>query len=159
MAYSYNTGSVFTDPSVPVEDFRAQFHTQALSYYRSFDFAGRSANITALVPYALGNFSAKVAGTQTDVYRSGIADSRVRLAVNLWGGPAMNPNTLFSRATEWLSTRYHMPTDVIESDWNWEGARNLGSFALVTGLRIANQENMPAWKPGSPYRRPAAQRN
>ena len=72
----------------------------------------------------------------------------------LWGGPAMDPNTLFSRATEWLNTRYHMPTDVIESDWNWEGARNLGSFALVTGLRIANQENMPTWKPGAQYRRP-----
>ena len=90
MVYGFNSGSVFTDPSVPIEDFRARFHTQALSYYRSFDLDGRSANITALVPYALGNFGAKVAGTQTDVYRSGLADSRIRLAVNLWGGPAMH---------------------------------------------------------------------
>jgi hypothetical protein len=73
-----------------VEDFSARFHTQVLSYYRSFELVGRSANITAAVPYALGNFSAKVAGTQTDVYRSGLADSRIRVAVNLWGGPAMH---------------------------------------------------------------------
>jgi hypothetical protein len=29
----------------------------------------------------------------------------------------------------------------------------LAAFGLVTGLRIANQELMPAWKPGSPYKR------
>jgi hypothetical protein len=101
LAYSFNSGSVFVDPSVPVEDFSARFHTQILSYYRSFDLAGRSANITAVVPYAIGNFSATVAGSQASVYRSGLADSRVRLAVNLWGGPAMHTREFVG----WKETR------------------------------------------------------
>src|ERR1041385_3630100 len=79
-------------------------------------------------------------------------------AIFLVGGPDMNPNVLFARAREWQETRYHTPADVIEADWDWEGARMLGSFALVAGLRIANQETMPKWKPGSPYHRPSPSR-
>ena len=75
-------------------------------------------------------------------------------AIFLLGGPDMNPNVLFARARGWQETRYHTPADVIEADWDWEGARMLASFALVAGLRIANQESMPNWNPGSPYKRP-----
>ena len=74
-------------------------------------------------------------------------------AIFLLGGPAINPNVLFARATEWQKTRYHTPADVIQSDWDWEGPGMLASFALVAGMRIANQEKMPSWKPGSPYKR------
>jgi peptidase M28-like protein len=76
-------------------------------------------------------------------------------AIFLLGGPAMNPNVLFARARKWQETRYHTPADVIEADWDWEGARMLASFALVAGKRIADQETMPNWKPGSPYTRPS----
>ena len=75
-------------------------------------------------------------------------------AIFLLGGPAMNPNVLFARARQWQETRYHTPADVIEADWDWEGARMLASFALMTGRRIADAERMPNWKPGSPYKRP-----
>lgn len=76
-------------------------------------------------------------------------------AIFLLGGPAMNPNVLFARAREWQETRYHTPSDVIDAHWDWEGARMLASFALVAGMRIADQETMPRWKPGSPYNRPS----
>src|ERR1041385_7061686 len=72
----------------------------------------------------------------------------------LLGGPAMNPNVLFARAKEWQEERYHTPADLIQADWNWDGAELLASFALAAGTRIANQEKMPDWKPGSPYSRP-----
>jgi hypothetical protein len=44
-----------------------------------------------LFPYALANAQGTVAGSAEKVYRSGLADSRVRLAVNLKGGRAMAP--------------------------------------------------------------------
>jgi len=75
---------------VPLEDFRARYHAETLSYFYSFDTLGRSSNITLILPYAVGNFDATVVGQQTSVYRSGLADSRVRFALNLWGGPAMH---------------------------------------------------------------------
>jgi len=81
---------VFTDPNVPITDFKARFDVVILSYTRSFALFGRSANIVGSVPYAVGNFHAIVVGTQKSVYRSGLADGRIRLAINLRGGPAMD---------------------------------------------------------------------
>ena len=89
LSYSFFDGSVFTDPTLPIQDFKARYHAGVFSYYRAFNFFGRSANVTGSLPYALGNFQATVAGEENRVYRSGLADARVRLSVNLKGGPAM----------------------------------------------------------------------
>ena len=88
---SFFDGSVFTDPTAPLTDFKARFDTPALSYTRAVDFFGRSANVVAAMPYALGNFRATVAGADAHEYRSGLADARVRFSVNLRGAPAMRP--------------------------------------------------------------------
>jgi len=90
LSYSFFAGSVFTDPTLPIQDFKARYHAEVLSYYHALSFFGRSANVTGSLPYALGNFQAIVAGAENRVYRSGLADARVRFAVNLKGGPAMS---------------------------------------------------------------------
>ena len=89
LTYSFNDGSVFVDPSLPIEDLKITFQIQAISYYHAYNLWGRSSNVTFLVPYALGNASGIVAGSRAAVYRSGLADSRIRFAVNLKGGPAL----------------------------------------------------------------------
>jgi len=88
---SFFDGSVFTDPTAPLTDFKARFDTTVLSYSRAFEFFRRSANVVASMPYAVGNFRATVAGDDARVYRSGLADARVRFSVNLRGAPAMHP--------------------------------------------------------------------
>src|SRR5262249_20514954 len=76
-------------------------------------------------------------------------------ALFLIGGPKIdNLTELLKRANSWLTTRYHMSTDTVQLDWDWEGVRTLSKLGLITCLRIANQEAMPAWKPDSPYNRP-----
>ena len=60
-----------------------------LSYYHSFSFLGRSANMNVSLPYAVGNFQGNVAGQPQQIYRSGLLDSTSRVSVNLKGGPAM----------------------------------------------------------------------
>ena len=72
-------------------------------------------------------------------------------ALFLVGGPGED---ITERARKFLTTDYHMPTDIVQPDWDWEGARTLAAFGLITGMRIANQEAMPAWKADSPYNRP-----
>ena len=59
------------------------------SYYHLFGLFGRSANVTASLPYAVGNFSGSVLGNQRSIYRSGLLDFSARISVNLKGGPAM----------------------------------------------------------------------
>ena len=90
LSYSFNQGSVFVDPDVPIQSPSVQFETGAISYYHSFGIFGRSANITGLVPYAFGTAQGQISGASTAIYRSGLADSRVRFAVNLMGGPVVS---------------------------------------------------------------------
>jgi len=75
-------------------------------------------------------------------------------ALYLIGAPAGNLLALMPRAAKWLVTDYHMPTDTVQQDWNWEGARGLAVTGMIASLRIANQDAMPAWKQSSPYNRP-----
>ncbi len=89
ISYVWNNGELVFDPAVPIKDAKGRFSLSILSYYHSYSLFGRSANIVVSVPYALGNFHGEVAGTFADAYRSGLADSRVRVSVNLRGGPAM----------------------------------------------------------------------
>lgn len=96
VTYSYNDGSVFVDPTLPVEDLKIRFQTEVISYYRTYGLWGRSSNITLLLPYALADAQGTVAGTATRVYRSGLADGRIRFAINLKGGPAVAPSDFAS---------------------------------------------------------------
>jgi hypothetical protein len=90
LSYTYQYGDVLFDPSVPITNAGSQLNVALVSYYHSFGILGRFANVTAVLPYAVGNFSGTVAGAGASIYRSGSADSGFRLAANLKGGPAMN---------------------------------------------------------------------
>jgi hypothetical protein len=48
---------------------------------------------------------------------------------------------------------YHQPTDTVRDNWNWEGARAVAVLGAAIGLRVANQDVMPAWLPSSPFNR------
>ena len=90
----YDGGLNFTG-SIPVIA-TGRYNVSIFSYYHSLSFFGRSANITASLPYAVGNFEAAALGKQRSAYRSGLADLAVRFSVNLKGGPAM-PVEQFSK--------------------------------------------------------------
>ena len=61
-----------------------------VALYHSLSFFGRSANVTATLPYGVGNFKGTAFGAETSVYRSGLFDSVYRFSVNLKGAPAMS---------------------------------------------------------------------
>jgi hypothetical protein len=88
-AYSPSpTGALF-DPSIPVTDVVARINAGAALYGRTFGLFGRAANVGFAIPYVIGTLEGNLASEFTSVRRSGLADSRVRLAVNLVGGPAL----------------------------------------------------------------------
>jgi hypothetical protein len=89
LTYSHFSGNVLFDGSVPITGARASINMPIFSYYHSLNFFGRSANITVVVPYGIGNFDGTVAGVPKYAYRSGSLDGFLRFAVNLKGGPAM----------------------------------------------------------------------
>lgn len=88
---AFYDGNINFNGALPVSDAKGTYFVPIFSYYHSFDFFGRSANVVASLPYAVGNFDGTVAGAGTNLYRSGLVDSVFRLSINLKGGPAMSP--------------------------------------------------------------------
>lgn len=91
LSYGRSSGGVLFDPSLPVEDVHATIHSGALLYGHSFGLFGRSANAVAALPYAWGNMDGLLQGQYQRITRSGLADLRGQLSVNLLGGPALAP--------------------------------------------------------------------
>jgi len=90
LTYSFNDGGILLNNVLPVTNGTAAIHISVFSYYHSLSFFGRSANITASLPYSIGNFQGKFMDSETKLYRSGLVDSSFRFSVNLKGGPAMS---------------------------------------------------------------------
>src|SRR3954447_5792181 len=91
VTYSFFSGNLDFQGAVPITDARGSVNVPIIALYHSFNMFGRSANITAGLPYGEGNFHGNVLGNETNASRSGLFDSVYRLSVNLVGGPAMEP--------------------------------------------------------------------
>jgi len=91
VSYSFYDGSVLFDGAVPITGAKTMVNVPTFSYYHAFNFFGRSANITASLPYGVGHYQGRVIGVEREAYRSGLFDAEFRFSVNLKGGPAMTP--------------------------------------------------------------------
>ncbi len=91
LSWSFFRGGLNLPGELPISDATGTFSVQAITYYRSFSFFGRSANVAVGLPYGIGNFQGTLeGGTVQEAYRSGLLDTGIRFAVNLKGGPAMS---------------------------------------------------------------------
>jgi Peptidase family M28 len=75
-------------------------------------------------------------------------------ALMLMGGPEGDVSTWIPRAKKWMETDYHSPSDTVKPDWNWTGPQTLAQVGMIIGLRVANAEAMPAWRPTSTFNKP-----
>jgi Putative MetA-pathway of phenol degradation len=89
VGFGRTTGSVVFDPSLPIKDVRARINGTTLLYGHTFGLWGRSASAGLGLPYVWGTVAGEVQEERREIRRSGLADMRARLAVNLLGGPAM----------------------------------------------------------------------
>jgi hypothetical protein len=94
LTWSFYDGGVDFNGTVPIGNATGTYYVSIFSYYHALNFFGRSANITASLPYAVGNFQGEVSGQPRSIYRSGLLDSTFRFSVNLMGGPAMQPKEM-----------------------------------------------------------------
>jgi hypothetical protein len=91
VADTYSYGDLTFDPSLPVSNATARINASAFAYVRTLGIAGRSASLSFALPYARGHLEGLYLGQPQALYRSGVADPRFRIAVNLLGAPAMTP--------------------------------------------------------------------
>ena len=95
LTWGFYDGGLNLNGAAPVKNATGTYNVPVFTVYHSFNFFGRSANVTASLPYAVGTFSGEVNEQNRSVYRSGLLDLSARLSVNLIGGPAMEPKQFF----------------------------------------------------------------
>lgn len=71
----------------------------------------------------------------------------------LLGAPDGETKSWVDRMKQWEKTDYHQPTDTVRPEWNWTGPQTIAEIAALIGLRVANNDKMPAWIPTSPFNR------
>jgi hypothetical protein len=109
----HSAGGVLTDPSLPVTDIEARVDALALGYGRTLGLAGHSANVALAVPFVEVDAAGNVGEQRTSVTRQGWGDAKLRLAMNLIGGPAMTPREFAQRepkTTLGVSLTVNIPT-------------------------------------------------
>jgi hypothetical protein len=98
LTYGFYSGSLLLNGAVPVTGTTGTYSVPVFTYSHSFGLLGRSSNVSASIPYAIGNFEGEVTGPHMQIYRSGLLDTTLRVSVNLKGDPAMQ----LSQFRQWV---------------------------------------------------------
>jgi hypothetical protein len=86
-----STGGVLVDQSLPIENVQAELNVIAAGYGRTFALFGRSALAVVVLPYVWAEATGQIAEATRSTTRSGLADARVKMSVNLFGNAALKP--------------------------------------------------------------------
>jgi len=97
LSYGHQSGDVLLDSSLPLKDVTVKLNVASFGYGRTFNFAGRQANVAVLVPYIWGTAQGTIFEDQINVRRSGGGDLRVRFSTLLKGGEALAPKEFAQR--------------------------------------------------------------
>ncbi len=88
-AYAYTEADICFDPVLLIEDVEVEMHTWALKYIRTFALFEKSARIEFAQGFQEGRWTGLVDGVPSSIKRSGLSDSFLRFAINLFGAPPL----------------------------------------------------------------------
>ena len=98
-------GSINYNGALPVSGATGTYKVEIFNYYHSFSLFGRSANVVASLPYALGSFQGTALGAEQHLYRSGLLDSVYSLLGKPQGWPSNAGTKIYEMAPEDLAGR------------------------------------------------------
>jgi hypothetical protein len=137
VVYVYSRGEVVTDPASPVTDIMASVNSLAIAVGGTFAAFGRSASVSVAAPYGWAHVSGKVGEDRASVERSGLIDTRLRLAITLLGGEALTPREFARRlpaTTLGASLSMVLPTGQYSGDKLINLGTNRWAFKPELGL-------------------------
>ena len=53
---------------------------------------------------------------------------------------------------EYTASRYHAPADEVQDDWDLSGYAEQLKLLMAVGIRVANADSYPEWKPGNEFK-------
>jgi hypothetical protein len=90
LAYTYQTGDIISDPSLPVEGAESTGGVWLFGYQRTLDLFGRTSNLQVVLPVSSVTASAEIDGELARRDVSGQGDLSATLSVNLMGAPSFS---------------------------------------------------------------------
>ncbi len=137
-------GAISLDPSLPIRGLQADIFLNTIGYDREFGFLGRSASVAILIPEVEGSLSGEVLGRGRAASRSGLADTRIRLALNLLGGPALPPRLFMERLPE---TTLGVSLQIVAPTGQYDPARliNIGNNRWAFKPEIGLSQPIGNW--------------
>jgi len=101
VGYVHTEADIFIDPATQLEDVEMELDTVAAKYIRTFALFNKTARIDLTQAYHEGRWEGLLAGEFASTERSGLSDSIVRFAFNLYGAPPLKGKEFQSyRATK-----------------------------------------------------------
>ena len=88
-AYAHTDADISVDPVLKLENVTMELHTWAAKYIRTFALFDKTARIDLLQAYQTGRWSGLLDGVATSTRRSGLSDTFLRFAINLYGSPPL----------------------------------------------------------------------
>jgi Putative MetA-pathway of phenol degradation len=85
----FNSGAIAFDPSLPIEDANSSVGLVGVGISRTLGIAGRFASVSVAVPLVRGHVEGHVLQQFAAGTRAGLGDLTGRIAINLYGAPAM----------------------------------------------------------------------
>lgn len=87
--YIHTEGDIALDPVLRLTDVEVEMDTAALKYIRTFDMFGKSARFDLVQAYQNGAWQGLLDGVPASAERSGVMDTALRFAINLFGAPPL----------------------------------------------------------------------
>lgn len=88
--YTYAEDDIFFNPSLLLENVKLKLHSWGGAYAHAFEFFDKSAPIEIEQSYQKGKWTGLLDGKPASTTRSGLSDTFVRFAVNLYGAPPLS---------------------------------------------------------------------
>lgn len=88
-AYAYTDADISLDPVLKLDDVQMKMHTWGAKYIRTFSLFDKTARIGFLQAYQDGEWTGLLNGQPAKAKRTGLTDSLLRFAINLYGAPPL----------------------------------------------------------------------
>lgn len=88
--FAYSRGGIVSDPTLPIQNIKADVQTMSVGVSRVFNFFGLSSQAMVVLPYSWAQVSGDINQQTNRITRSGLSDMRLRYTVLVHGAPAGN---------------------------------------------------------------------
>lgn len=126
LVYGVSRGNVLIDPSLPVRDLKLTNYAAGAGYVRTFGFLNKLARVQVTIPYVFISGKVQINGHDTSASRSGFADAKLRLGINLTGSPPLDKHE-FTKYTEKTIVGVSLVTSVPTGTYDPSKRINMGS--------------------------------